>query len=108
MAEKIFTKDNFDEEVLKSNELVFIDFWAPWCGPCRAMSPVIKELAEEMSDKKVKIGKLNVDENAEISGKCGVMSIPTFILFKDGQIVDKSIGLKNKEVLKEKIEEFLE
>ncbi|MFH1192630.1 MAG: thioredoxin [bacterium] len=107
MSELIFTSDNFGNEVVLSKEPVLVDFWAPWCGPCRSMSPIINELATEMEKKKVKIGKLNVDENAEIAGKFGIMSIPAIFIFKDGKIMEKLIGLQNKDVLKKKIEEYL-
>jgi thioredoxin 1 len=82
---------NFEEEVLQSDTPVMVDFWAPWCGPCLLAGPIIDELAEEYKGK-VKIGKLNVDENQEHPGKFGIMSIPTVILYKDGKEVERKIG----------------
>ncbi|MDP8210766.1 MAG: thioredoxin [Candidatus Stygibacter australis] len=86
------TGDNFQKEVLESTKPVLVDFWAPWCGPCRALAPTLEELAEKHSDK-VTVGKLNVDENPELATKYHVMSIPTLLLFKDGQIDKQHIGL---------------
>ncbi len=98
-----FTDQNFDQEVLKSDKTVFVDFWAPWCGPCLMMGPIIEELAQEMGDK-VKIGKINVDENSETASKFGIMSIPTMKIFKDGKIVKEFIGVQAKESLKSELE----
>ncbi len=94
MAILTVTKDNFMDEVLKSDKPVLIDFWATWCGPCRMMSPVIDEIAAENAD--IKVGKINVDEQPELAQKYGVMSIPTVILFKNGQPAFTSIGAKPK------------
>ncbi|MGP4062516.1 thioredoxin [Halobacillus litoralis] len=94
------TDQNFTEETKQG--LVLADFWAPWCGPCKMIAPVLEELDEEMSDQ-VKIVKLDVDENQETAGKYGVMSIPTLLLFKDGQVVDQVIGFQPKEALAELI-----
>ena len=96
--ETVFTSANFDADVLGSEIPVVVDFFATWCGPCRMMAPVIEELAEEY-DGKVKIGKLDVDENSDIAARYGVMSIPTIILFKNGEVFSKSVGLQDKEVL---------
>ena len=104
--ETVFTSANFDADVLDSEIPVVVDFFATWCGPCRMMAPVIEELAEEY-DGKVKIGKLDVDENSDIAARYGVMSIPTIILFKDGEIFSKSVGLQDKEVLENAIKEML-
>lgn len=103
MSEKIFTDANFDEEVLKSEKPVLVDFWAPWCGPCKMMGPIVEELATENANKSIKIGKLNVDENSAMAGKFGVMSIPTFLVFKNGEVVDQAVGGVGKEKLQELI-----
>lgn len=101
--EKKFTTQNFDAEVLKSDKPVLVDFYADWCGPCKMMAPVVEALAEEKAGTAV-IGKLNVDENEEIAMKYGVMSIPTLIVFKNGQAVDKRVGVQSKETLVAMIE----
>lgn len=92
-----FTKENFDAEVLKSDKPVLVDFWAPWCGPCQIMGPVIDTLASEMTT--VKIGKLNVDEHPEIAQQYGVMSIPTMKVYKGGQVVKEFVGVQDKAAL---------
>ncbi len=91
-----FTDQNFEKEVLKSEKPVLVDFWAPWCGPCQMVSPLIEELAKEVEGK-VKVGKLNVDENPQVAAKYGIMSIPTVIFFKEGKEVVRQIGLESKE-----------
>lgn len=93
-----FTKDNFEAEVLKSDKPVLVDFWAPWCGPCQIMGPVIDELSSELST--VKIGKLNVDEHPSVAQEYGVMSIPTMKVFKNGQVVKEFVGTQSKDSLK--------
>lgn len=93
-----FTKDNFEQEVLKSDKPVLVDFWAPWCGPCQLMGPVIDELAGEVTT--ATIGKLNADEHPAIAQQYGVMSIPTIKIFKGGQVVKEFIGVQQKEALK--------
>lgn len=95
------TTENFEKEVLKSGVPVLVDFWAPWCGPCQQMGPVIEELAEEYKDKGVKIGKLNVDDNGDIAANYGILSIPTFIVFHGGKEVDKMTGSVGKSKLQE-------
>ncbi|HBL30969.1 MAG TPA: thioredoxin [Acidobacteria bacterium] len=85
------TQDNFESEVLRSDTPVLVDFWAEWCGPCRMVAPVLDQLAEEM-DGKVRIAKLNVDENQQIAYQFQVSSIPTFILFKNGEMADRTLG----------------
>ena len=89
------TDSNFQEEVLDFKGLVLVDFWAEWCGPCRVLGPVIEELAQDMGEK-VKVCKMDVDAQREIAGKYGIMSIPTVMLFKDGELVETLIGLREK------------
>ena len=91
----VITKENFENEVMKSNIPVLIDFWAPWCGPCRMMGPIIEQLAEEYEGK-AKVGKVNVDEEGELSQAFGVMSIPTIVLVKDGKVVKQAVGARPK------------
>jgi len=98
-----FTDQNFEKEVLKSEKPTMVDFWASWCGPCQMMGPIIDELAEELKEK-VKIGKMNVDENRETAAKYGVMSIPTLIIFRDGKVAKQLVGVQAKEILKEELE----
>ncbi|HEY8529140.1 MAG TPA: thioredoxin [Paenibacillaceae bacterium] len=98
------TKENFQKTVEQGVSLV--DFWAPWCGPCRMQEPIIEELAREMGDRAT-IAKLNVDDEPELASRYGVMSIPTLILFKDGQPVDKLVGLQSKETLKARLQRLL-
>jgi len=93
--------------VTETNEgVVLVDFWAPWCGPCRMIAPVLEELDQEMGDK-VKVVKVNVDENGETAGKYGVMSIPTLLVFKNGEVVDKAVGYQPKEALVDLLQNHL-
>jgi len=101
-----FTDSTFKKEVLDSNVPVMVDFWAPWCGPCKKVAPVIDELAKEFSDK-IKIGKINIDDDSKVASQFGVMSIPTLIFFKHGKAVDQVVGALTKPDLKKKIEENL-
>jgi thioredoxin 1 len=101
-----FTDTNFEEEVLRSDIPVLVDFYADWCGPCKMMSPVIDELAQDYEGR-VKIGKLNTDENRAIAVKYGVMSIPTMILLKNGEVVDTVTGAVAKSLLEQKINNIL-
>lgn len=103
MSELVLTDANFEQEVKKASGLVFVDFWAPWCGPCQMMGPVVEELAKKYEGK-VKVGKLNVDENAKTSQDFGVMSIPTLIIFKDGEEKERLVGAHDIETLVEKID----
>lgn len=98
MAEQI-TDATFDMQVLKSDQPVLLDFWAPWCGPCRALGPVIEELASEYEGR-VRIGKMNVDENPATPGKYGIRAIPTLILFKNGEAVEQVTGAVSKDAIK--------
>lgn len=98
------TKDNFNQTV--SQGVSLLDFWAPWCGPCKMQLPIVEELAEEMKGKAT-IAKVNVDEEPELASQFGVMSIPTLILFKDGQPVDKLVGLQSKAALQSKIQNLV-
>ena len=106
MADINFTDKDFEEQVLKSDTPVVVDFWAPWCAPCRIVSPIVEELAKEYEGK-LKIGKLNVDENPENASKYGVMSIPSLIFFKNGQPVKTMIGAQSKENYKKGLDESL-
>ncbi len=101
-----FTDANFEPEVLKSNIPVLVDFFAVWCGPCKQLAPIIEELASEYEGK-IKIGKLDVDENNPTASKYGVMSIPTLIFFKDGKVVEKVSGFHHKDQLKAKLDSMV-
>jgi len=100
-----FTDQNFDSEVIKSDKPVLVDFWAPWCGPCQMMGPVIDELAKAVEGK-AKVGKVNVDEHSETAQKYGIMSIPAIKIFKEGQIVKEFVGVQNLDALKSELEKL--
>lgn len=102
MAEVILTKENFNAEVLNSEIPVLVDFWASWCGPCMMLSPVIAEIAEEF-DGKIKVGKVNVDEQNELAMDYHVASIPTLLLFKNGQLTNTAVGFMSKNSVIEKM-----
>lgn len=106
MAEVTFTDSNFKQEALDNAMPVVVDFWAPWCGPCRIVSPTIEELAKDYEGKVV-VGKMNVDENPQVSGEYGVMSIPTVMIFKNGQPVKAIVGAQGKDSYKRAIDEAL-
>ena len=98
-----FDESNFDAEVLQSDLPVFVDFYADWCGPCKMMSPVIDKLAEEYEGR-IKVGKVNVDENGDLAVKYGIMSIPNMVFFKNGEVADRVVGAIPKPAMKEKFE----
>jgi len=100
------TEFNFEEEVIKSSIPVMVDFWAPWCGPCRTIAPILEELSKEY-ESKVKIGKVNVDEAQEKASEYKVMSIPNLKFFKDGKLIDELIGVVPKEIIKKKLDALL-
>ena len=99
MSEIILTEDNFDKEVLQSDVPVLVDFWAPWCGPCRVQGPIVEDLAKDMAGQPAKIGKLNVDEHGAISSKYDILSIPTLGIFKGGKMVEQFVGVQSKDKL---------
>jgi thioredoxin 1 len=107
-TEYIFTDDNFQKEVIEASQEkpVLVDFWAAWCGPCQMMAPIISEIAEEYKDK-IKVGKLNVDENRKTAAQYNIMSIPTLNLYKKGQVLNQLIGVQPKETIKSIIDQAL-
>lgn len=108
MAENIIelTTSKWETEVLNSKGIVMVDFWAPWCGPCRIIAPTIEEIAKEYEGK-IKVGKLNTDENPEIATRYGIMGIPTIMFFKDGQKVDQIVGVVPKSTIKSRLDTLL-
>ncbi|MFA6183777.1 MAG: thioredoxin [Parcubacteria group bacterium] len=97
------TDDNFKKEVAESDKVVLVDFWAPWCGPCQMMGPIIDELSKEVGDR-FKIGKINIDENPVSASEYGIMSIPAIKVFKSGKVVKEFVGVQNKNILKTELE----
>ncbi|NLN63878.1 MAG: thioredoxin [Clostridiaceae bacterium] len=108
MSENVLTltNDNFEKEVLQSDKPVLVDFWASWCGPCRMVAPVIDQIADEFAGK-VKVGKVNVDEQGSVSQKYRIMSIPTLMIFKNGEIAESVVGARSKEALAEMLNKHL-
>jgi len=104
--EKELTDANFNAEVLQAAKPVLVDFWAPWCGPCRMMAPVIDQIAHELEGKVI-VAKMNVDENNQYAQQFGIMSIPTFLVFKGGKVVEQMIGVMDKEEMKGKVEKHI-
>ncbi len=103
---KAVSTDDWSDEVISSDKPVLVDFWAEWCGPCRMVSPVVEEIAEENPDK-LKVVKLNIDENPQTARDYGVMSIPTLMVFKDGEVAKRMVGAKGKQALLSDLQEFL-
>ena len=99
------TTENFDQIVLQSANPVFVDFWAPWCGPCKIMGPIVEQLSGEIDG--VELGKVNVDDHSELAQRYNILSIPTFIIFKGGQPVEQFSGTMSKDQLKEKLEKYI-
>ena len=100
MAEIVISEQNFEEEVLKSEIPVLVDFWATWCGPCRMLAPTIAKIAEEQEGV-IKVGKVDVDEEPELAAKYGIASIPTLMVFKNGEIVNKAVGVQSKPMIED-------
>lgn len=100
------TVDNFDSEIVQSDLPAMVDFWAPWCGPCRAMAPIVESIAERYQGK-VKVAKVNVDENPQLAVRYSIMSIPTLLFFRNGQVVDKIIGLVPEREIEERLNKLL-
>ncbi len=103
MSVVTFTKENFEKEVIKSDKPVLIDFWAPWCGPCRMVSPVVDEIGEEVKGA-AKVGKVNVDEEPELATAFRVLSIPTLVVVKDGKVISTAVGVKSKKAILEMLD----
>jgi len=102
MAIVNITNANFKQEVLDSDKKVLVDFWAPWCGPCRMVSPIVDEIAEENAD--IKVAKINIDEQPQLASQYGVMSIPTLLVFENGDVIEKAVGARNKSFILQMLE----
>jgi thioredoxin 1 len=107
MSTSVFTDSNFQSEVLNSKEPVLVDFWAEWCGPCRMVGPIVEKIGQEFTGK-LKVGKLNVDENSQTPQKYGIQGIPTIIMFKGGKDVNRVVGFQPEEKLKGTVQSFLD
>jgi thioredoxin 1 len=101
-----FTDANFENEVLKSDKLCLVDFWAEWCGPCRMVSPIVEEIARDYSNR-MKVGKMNVDQSSQTAAQYGIMSIPSLLFFSGGKVVDQIVGAVPKKQMVEKIDKIL-
>jgi thioredoxin 1 len=101
------TSANFEEEVLKGEGIILVDFWAEWCGPCKMMGPVLEELAKEFEGQAIKIAKCNVDDNNELAQKYEIMSIPAFKVFKNGNVIDEWVGAQPKDSIKQRLEKLM-
>ena len=102
MAIVNITNANFKQEVLDSDKKVLVDFWAPWCGPCRMVSPIVDEIAEE--NAAIKVAKINIDEQPQLASQYGVMSIPTLLVFENGDVIEKAVGARNKSFILQMLE----
>lgn len=107
MSEVILTDENFQEEVLNSSIPVFVDFWAPWCGPCQQMGPLVEELASELDSTKIKICKMNADDSPKTPTHYNIMSIPTYLIFKNGEVVGEEMGAMEKQRLQAFMEKHM-
>lgn len=103
---QVFAEENFQQEVIESDVPVLVDFWAVWCGPCKMLTPTIDQLSSEF-DSKVKVGKVNVDENQQLAAQYGIMSIPTIIVFHEGKVVEQFIGVQPKNVYADALNKYL-
>ena len=105
MSESTLSKTNFDATVLQSDRPVLVDFWAPWCGPCKAMAPIVNQVAKEMTG--LLVGKVNVDEEGDLAQRYNILSIPTFIVFKGGKVVDQFAGSMSKDALVARVQKYV-
>ena len=104
--EQVFTKENFEQQVLGAKQPVLVDFWAPWCGPCRMIAPAVEEVAEDFDGRAV-VGKVDVDEQAELARRFGIMSIPTVMVFKNGALHAQAVGIQTQQKLEEMLQSAL-